>query len=549
MPTREASADVLVVGGGVGGTAAGVAAARLGRRVLVTEETAWIGGQVTAQGVPPDEHPWIEQTGCTRSYRAFRDAVRAFYRANYPLRPRAKAASHLNPGNGWVGNLCHEPRVGAIVLEEMLKPLGARGRLQVERGYRPVEVDSQADRITGVLLKDVNTGECLHATAPFVLDATELGDLLELAGVELVTGAEGRNETDELHAPDQSDPWDQQAFTWCFALEHLRDEDHTIEKPHDYEFWRSYRPPSWPGPLLSWTALDPETMAPHERPLLSASPATQPHKDLWGFRRILHRELFLPGSFRSDITLVNWPQIDYRLKPLMGVSEDSRLQALGEARGLGLALLHWMQTEAPRPDGACGYPGLRLRGDVLGTADGFAKSPYVREARRIKARFTVTEQHVGVEARPGLMGAALFPDSVGVGAYRIDLHPSTSGRGYVDLDSWPFQIPLGALIPVRVDNLLPAAKNIGTTHITNGCFRLHPIEWNIGEAVGALAAYCVAQRVPPRAVLENERRLKDFQHLLTDNLGVQLAWPESIRRTSVASAPAGTRPRTGGRSI
>ncbi len=492
--------------------------------------------------MPPDEHPWIEQTGCTRSYRAFRDAVRAFYRANYPLRARAKAVPHLNPGNGWVGNLCHEPRVGAIVLEEMLKPFESRGLLQVVRGYRPVAVHSDADRVAGVLLEDVNTAGRLHATGSYVLDATELGDLLELANVEHITGAEGRNETDELHAPDQPDPWDQQAFTWCFALEHVPDEDHTIEEPPDYEFWRSYRPPSWPGPLLSWTVVDPETMAPHERPLLAPSHGTQLHQDLWGFRRILHRELFVPGSFESDITLVNWPQIDYRLKPLIGVPEASRLQALGEARGLGLALLYWMQTEAPRTDGGCGYPGLRLRGDVLGTADGFAKSPYVREARRIRARFTVAEQHVGVEARPGLTGAASFPDSVGVGAYRIDLHPSASGRGYIDLDSWPFQIPLGALIPVRIDNLVPAAKNIGTTHITNGCFRLHPIEWNIGEVAGALAAYCITQRVPPRAVFENDRRLKGFQHLLTNDLGVQLAWPESIGRTTIARARAGTRP-------
>ncbi|MGG2474547.1 FAD-dependent oxidoreductase, partial [Rhizobium sp. BR5] len=34
-------------------------------------------------------------------------------------------------------------------------------------------------------------------------------------------------------------------------------------------------------------------------------------------------------------------------------------------------------------------------------------------------------------------------------------------------------------------------KNIGTTHITNGCYRLHPVEWNIGEVAGMLAAYCL----------------------------------------------------------
>ena len=40
------------------------------------------------------------------------------------------------------------------------------------------------------------------------------------------------------------------------------------------------------------------------------------------------------------------------------------------------------------------------------------------------------------------------------------------------------------LLPVRMRNLFPACKNIGTTHITSGCYRLHPVEWGIGEAVG-----------------------------------------------------------------
>ena len=162
----------------------------------------------------------------------------------------------------------------------------------------------------------------------------------------------------------------------------------------------------------------------------------------------------------------------------------------------------------PRPTGSGGAdllgclsgndcrPGLRLRGDVTGTTDGLAKAIYVRESRRIRAQFTVLEQMVGVDARAGLQGAEPFPDTVGIGQYRIDLHPSTRGRNYVDVASWPFQIPLGALIPVRVENLLPAAKNLGVTHITNGCYRLHPVEWNIGEAAGALAAHALNAAAP-----------------------------------------------------
>ena len=107
---RELAADVVIVGGGFGGCAAALAACRAGLNVVMTEETDWIGGQVTAQGVPPDEHPWIERFGCTRAYREYRMAVRAHYRQHYPLTAAARADPSLNPGNGRVSRICHEPR-------------------------------------------------------------------------------------------------------------------------------------------------------------------------------------------------------------------------------------------------------------------------------------------------------------------------------------------------------------------------------------------------------------------------------------------------------
>src|SRR5947207_15649447 len=115
-------ADVAVIGGGTGGVAAALAAAKLGLSVVLTEETDWIGGQLTAQGVPPDEHPWIEQFGCTRAYRSYRTAVRDYYREHYPLTVQARGQTDLNPGNGSVSRLTHEFHVSVAVLEAMLAP-------------------------------------------------------------------------------------------------------------------------------------------------------------------------------------------------------------------------------------------------------------------------------------------------------------------------------------------------------------------------------------------------------------------------------------------
>ena len=128
------------------------------------------------------------------------------------------------------------------------------------------------------------------------------------------------------------------------------------------------------------------------------------------------------------------------------------------------------------------------------------------------------------------MAAEPFPDSVGVGSYRIDLHPSTGGVNYIDISSLPFQIPLGALIPRRVENLLPACKNLGTTHITNGCYRLHPVEWAIGEAAGALVAFCRETRDSPRGACGTRpSRLAAFQSRLVAR-GVEIAWPKLTPR-------------------
>ena len=160
----------------------------------------------------------------------------------------------------------------------------------------------------------------------------------------------------------------------------------------------------------------------------------------------------------------------------------------------------------------------------MGTADGLAMAPYIRESRRIRAHTTVVEQDLSMAVR-GDAGAVDYPDSVGVGMYRIDLHPSTGGDNYLDVPSSPFQIPLGALLPVRVANLLAAGKNIGTTHITNGCYRLHPVEWNIGEAAGALAAHCLDNSLTPQQVRADDTRLAAFQRELVAD-GVELAWPD-----------------------
>lgn len=524
---RELRCDILIAGGGTGGVGAALAAAEAGCDVILTEETDWLGGQLTSQAVPPDENRWIESFGCTARYRRFRQGVRQYYQQHYPLTAAARANPRLNPGGGSVSRLCAEPAVYEATLRSMLAPHVVRGALRVMCHQRPVAASADGDRVTDVTFRHMHTGDERTIRADYVLDATELGELLPLAGVEYVSGAESRADTDEPHAVDgPAQPHNVQSFTWCFPMAYDPDGEHVIDKPAQYDRWRDYVPaltPAWPGKMLSWTYTQPITLEPIPRCLFPEESPDNPSKGLWTYRRLIHRDIYEPSAAPHEATMVNWPQNDYVEGDIIDAPEDEVDVHLEAARQQSLSLFYWMQTEAPRPDGGVGYPGLYLRPDLTGTDDGMAKYPYIRESRRIRARFTVTENHVGRDAR-GADTATVFDDSVGIGSYRIDLHPSTGGDNYIDISSLPFQIPLGSLIPERVTNLLPACKNLGVTHITNGCYRLHPVEWNIGESAGELAAWCLRHKITPAAVHESAEKTKEFQAHLRAR-GVELEWP------------------------
>jgi hypothetical protein len=527
------SSDVVIAGGGLGGCAAALSALRNNLKVILTEETDWLGGQLSQQGVPPDEHQWIETHGSTKLYRDFRTLIRQYYIRNYPLTESARTNKFLNPGDGSVSRLCHEPRVAVAVLNELLAPHISSGKLILLKNCKVTSADVNGNRVRSLQALNQLNGRYITLAAQWFIDATELGDLLPLTGTEFVTGTESRKDTGELHAPEKTNPETNQSITMCFAMDYIPGENHIIEKPKEYDFWRSHTPdlkPPWSGKLLELRYSTPSTLLPKDLAFNPTGADTSPLLNLWNYRRIISKNNFMPGTYAGDITVVNWPQNDYMLGNLITDNPDDFKKHVDRAKQLSLSLLYWLQTEAPRPDNLQGWEGLRLRRDIMDTDDGLAKYPYIRESRRVKPLFRILEEHVGRENRSLVTGikenimAADFFDSIGIGYYHIDLHPSCTGDNYIDFPSLPFRIPLGALIPERVENLIPANKNIGTTHITNGCYRLHPVEWNIGESAGSLIAFASNKKVLPRNVREKKSLLEEFQKMIRSQ-GIETEWP------------------------
>lgn len=515
--------DVLVIGAGTGGVAAALALLKAGRTVVLTEQTGWLGGQLSVQGVPPDEHEWIEKRlGATPSYCDLRTAVRNYVKATYPLKDGPKNDPLLDPGNGWP-RLSAEPRIWQLLLRRKLQPYQDNGKLILLTLTRIQSAVVSSKRVTSVLFSRP-LGRQAQVQATYVIDATEHGDLLPLAGIPFVVGREpgaGPGGTGELHNKwATADPMSQQPFTVVVAAGWGGRAGEPVSSPLYKEFEATYKKF---GTGTQKDVFDPSK----EWPWSQA-------RNFWPYRRVRWHG-YLTDPKLGDISLLNQPENDFLNNPLIpasGPTDLARYAKLVQRAGQqSLGLVEYFQKYYPRPDGSGnGWPGLYLVKDALGTSSGLAATPYIRESRRIKAEFTVTEKHIGVQNRNG-QGPILFNDSVGIGAGPIDVHPNPSVPYGLYVQTYPYQIPFSALIPKGWTNVLAGAKNLGVTWLTNGCYRFHPTEWSIGEAAGLACAFAIGRKLPLRSLLDRGTNFASFAAWL-EGKGIKRAWP-----TTVAARP------------
>ena len=231
---------------------------------------------------------------------------------------------------------------------------------------------------------------------------------------------------------------------------------------------------------------------------------------------------------------MNWPRQDYAAESILDREPGDLARILQAAKRTSRAFLYWLQHDL-------GHPELKLRSDVMDTADGFSKYPYIRESRRLLTRGRVVEQDIVEEYQPGPR-ARPFDDAIGTGFYMVDIHPCGSGERGRMMMPRPFQIPMAALLPRENINFLPAGKNIGVTHLTNGAFRLHPVEWMVGEAAGTIAALAIAGgAVPPAPAVQEDLARAGVPLVWFDDLPVDHSDFAAIQWTAVRGLyPLGT---------
>jgi FAD dependent oxidoreductase len=533
--TTSITAKVVIVGASLGGVLATASAcARFLRNndrrsdhppVVLIAEHDWLGGQMTAQGVPPDEHKFIEHGGAPASYMAFRQAMRAHYLQNPEFVDNTEMTEGCNPGDGWVSRLCFEPAVAAAYFEALLAPFVDAGVLQICRGASLISACRgealQAGQIVSICV-GINY-QSINYAAPLFIDATDTGELILQAGLSYRLGKEAAAEFRESDAPEFSALKDQQPVTLVMALKRCHAPQSAITKPTGYEFWAAYVLPHYHYRLFS------NNLPGHGRGQAMQLPffGSGQTLDLWRYRRIVSARNWrlTDRQQRDEISLINWAQNDYGLQPLLD-GGASQAEVLAAARELSLCLLYWLQTAAVREDGGVGYDNLALAPEVLGTKDGFAQQIYVRESRRIIGYKCLTQTDIladGLANGSNDLVPAFCADSIAVGWYNMDIHPTVESGHGVNAKVRPFEIPLGCLVPRDCDNLIAACKNISVTHLVNAATRVHPIEWAIGEAAGVLAAYCIESAAAPGDVAQSPPAIAAVQAALL-SIGGQIHW-------------------------
>jgi hypothetical protein len=444
--------DVLVIGGGTGGVAAGIQSARQRVKTIIVEPTTWLGGMLTAAGVSATDGNNNLPSGL---WEEFRQALYKHYNTK-------------NLATGWVSNTLFEPHVGDSIFKAFCKK--ENQYLSVYFQYQLKKILKEKNKIIGAVFTDANN-KTITIKCKICIDATELGDVMALSNTAYDIGMEDAAYSKESIALGKKSII--QDLTWAAILkDYGKDVDKTIERPQGYDSTKFFK---------SCTSK------------FNTDSITSP----WTVQKMLNY-----GKIKNNKYMLNWPASgnDFYLNVL----EDdvaTRNKKYEAAKNHALQFIYFIQKDL-------GYKNLGLADDEFPTTDKLALIPYNRESRRLKGLVRLNNNHL---VKPFEQPEALYRTGVSVGDYPVDHHHHKNDSApkikFTFVNS--YNIPIGSLMPQTTDGLIVAEKNISVSNIVNGTTRLQPVVLLTGQAAGALAAYCVSKKIQPR-----NANVRDVQQLL-----------------------------------
>jgi hypothetical protein len=454
MSIQNESYEIVVLGGGLSGFCAAIAAARQGRRTCLIHNRPVLGGnassemRVTVHGAAC-HHPYARETGIVGE-----------------ILSAERSVNHAVPNeNGWT-NSVFDMTLYDIAQREPLLTLHLNTDLYdvinvddscglsalshwppstTEKGYhhRPACVSGKA--IRAIKARVLNAEIDLHVEGDCFIDCSGDALLAHLAGCDWRMGSESSADTGELHAPDQAS-----TDTMGNSI-HFRCVDTGRHAP--------YHAPAWAMHYDNADFFYKQGRKPHD-----------PNGGYWWL------EIGVPWNTIHD-------------------NESIRHELTRHALGVW----DWMKNRDPVMRERCRTYALDFIGQVPGK----------RESRRIMGQHLLNENE--------LQGREVFPDEIAYGGWFIDLHTPggllaehsepASAAGY---DSnrrdialkliGPYGIPLRSLLSKDVPNLLMAGRNISVTHAALGTVRVMATCGLMGEAAGIAAAISRERQVDVTAL-------------------------------------------------
>ncbi|WP_420320172.1 FAD-dependent oxidoreductase [Flagellimonas sp.] len=459
--------DIVIVGGGAGGTSAAIQAARMGASVQIIEKTTWLGGMLTSAGVSAIDGNHKMPSGI---WGEFRQKLYDYYGGS-------KAVA-----TGWVSHTLFEPSVGKSILTEMANHPNLN--IVYEAHFDKVEKEGNK-----WIVRYKKRDKTYSTKASILIDATETGELLPLVGADFRLGMDPKQDTGEKEAPENSNSIVQD-LTYVAILkdvETAKNRKGLVKKPKNY---------------------DPEEYAcacKREQGEMFGSVADC--DQMLNYGKLPNKKYMINWPNCGNDFFVNWPEM----------TKKEQEEALKMAKSFTQGFVYYIQNEL-------GYKNLRLA-DEFPTKDNFPMIAYHREGRRAKGKTFLVVDHL-----ESPYDFNLYKTGVAVGDYPIDHHhdknPETPEIEFINIKVPSYSIPMGSLVPEKVDNFLVSDKNISVSNIVNGTTRLQPVVLGIGQASGTIAAIAIKEqkntsevsiRKVQQALLESKAYIMPFVDVTPDD--------------------------------
>ena len=526
--------DIVVNGGTFSAPAAAMQAARTNpaAEVLLIEPTDWLGGQATTEGVAAIDNAWHAPGG-----PLMRDNPTIYYATDYQdfldrlktSPPEAPGEGFAQNGSAWVSREAFDPRTGAWVLDRMVteypnitvmkltvvkaaetvsftdefglgkqiteltliqrtpvsdyQPFDKFLSEEITDWYDPSNSTEYTKNLFRVIPRDPAKGLVL-------VDGSELADLIVLSGAVYTVGRELTTEkiAEDGTLPDMDEDGSQSfVYPFCMTNATATLSEDTLKAPFtDFNtYYIDQVNNSFSLGSFSWNRV-------------------------WTYRRLKNTgALWSFDTVNSgDVTMQNWyPGNDYPYGTMYRNKAEAASETADWFGGIIPSELATAEKHAiawyffMKANRTTTWDTHFLRGNealnMMGTKTGLAKFPYIRGTRRIVglSNFRITERYF-VDTQDSLYSGGTsfrYYDSVGIGNYAADVHPTRMSVGISPSRHYPapFYVPYRALGSVNVRNLLVSGKTAAMTFISNSAYRLHPIEWVMGSAAGAAAGMMI----------------------------------------------------------